>query len=362
MYSKIFLFILFISDVLIIHAQNGLEKIIVEKFYISNANDSKVNDVGGVLPVGSVTYRVYVDMLKGYKFQSCYGTEIPERRLTIATTTKFFNNEDRGARFPTFNKNSLRQNTLMLDSWLSVGAGCAGHFGVPKYLDDGENTVANADGVLLNADPEAGISLVQQDGLLVGQPQPVIAAGIEDQLALLDDNNEATTGILTTINGLWGAAGGSRGADTTENIVLIGQFTTDGEFSFELNIQLGTPELGGVEQYVAKNPEGLERTIPSLTYPNISSTSEMFEIKTLDFQIYPNPSNDRITFYMENITSVKNYYKIYDVFGALVDSGKLTVNSGSIEQTVDVSYLPNNIYLVQVALDGVIKTSKFIKS
>ncbi|MBK7042180.1 MAG: hypothetical protein IPH46_17475 [Bacteroidetes bacterium] len=74
---------------------------------------------------------------------------------------------------------------------------------MPKYLDNGEETVENTDGVLLNNDPAAGIPLTQQDGLVPGQPVAVLSAGIEEQLALLDDNNEATTGVFATLNGLW---------------------------------------------------------------------------------------------------------------------------------------------------------------
>ena len=44
----------------------GLDSIIVEKYYISDLNDKSVDATGGVLPVGSVTYRIYVDMKPGY--------------------------------------------------------------------------------------------------------------------------------------------------------------------------------------------------------------------------------------------------------------------------------------------------------
>jgi hypothetical protein len=44
---------------------------------------------------------------------------------------------------------------------------------------------------------------------------------------------------------------------------LIGQVTTDGELSFELNIQIGTPE-GKVQRYVARNPMESEFTHESL--------------------------------------------------------------------------------------------------
>ena len=69
-------FILIISLLLmsaVTKAQNGLEGVIVETYYVSEPNDTNANIVGGVLPVGSVTYRVYLDLLPGYKFQVCYG-------------------------------------------------------------------------------------------------------------------------------------------------------------------------------------------------------------------------------------------------------------------------------------------------
>ncbi|MFM7900967.1 MAG: hypothetical protein ACKPAD_03180 [Bacteroidota bacterium] len=87
----------------------GLEGIVVEKYYISNANDASVNSTGGVLPVGSVTYRVFADLAPGYQFQAVYGDANHELRLE--TTTLFFNNEDRGAPFPTFSKNFCDDNT-----------------------------------------------------------------------------------------------------------------------------------------------------------------------------------------------------------------------------------------------------------
>src|SRR5437868_6397160 len=74
----------------------GLEGIIVEKYYVSDANDASVSvtDGGGVLPAGSATWRIYADMLPGYKFQAIYGTNTPLHTLSFNTTTTFFNNED----------------------------------------------------------------------------------------------------------------------------------------------------------------------------------------------------------------------------------------------------------------------------
>ena len=46
------------------YAQNGLENIVVEKYYVSNAADAagSIANNGGALPVGAVTYRIYADM------------------------------------------------------------------------------------------------------------------------------------------------------------------------------------------------------------------------------------------------------------------------------------------------------------
>lgn len=45
-------------------AQTGLQNVIVEKYYRSTAADTVGQSVNGILPVGSVTYRVYLDMKK----------------------------------------------------------------------------------------------------------------------------------------------------------------------------------------------------------------------------------------------------------------------------------------------------------
>jgi hypothetical protein len=243
------------------NTKRGLEAIIVEKYYVSDAKDAE-SKTGGHLPVGSVTYRVYVDMLPGYRFQAAYG--IPGHELQIATTTKFFNNEDWGgiiANVIPFR--NLKDNTVMLDSWLSAGAGSDGTIGVPKADDNEAGTIINADGILQHSDPSAGIPIKMRDGLSAGTPARVTAFGIDTMLAIF--NKQTASGIFSTTNGSWACLGGSAGRDSTSNKVLIGQFTTDGVFTFELNIQIGTP-YGGVENYVAKDPQGIEIILPSLVY------------------------------------------------------------------------------------------------
>ena len=245
-------------------AQNGLEGIIVEKYYVSNASD--VAGSIGTLSSNSTTYRIFADMLPGYKFQAAYG--VPAHELRIQTTTKFFNNEDRGAITPTYSKTQAADNTVMLDTWVSVGAACTGNFGILKSEDNGVATVVNNDGLLMNnaGDPPPVSS---QDGLIAGTPQAVTLVGFTNELDIIDATSQQGN-LISTFNGSWASLTGSTGP-TAANKVLIGQFTTNGCFTFELNIQIGTP-TGGVENYVARNPVGNEILLPGLTYNKASVT------------------------------------------------------------------------------------------
>jgi hypothetical protein len=243
--------------------QNGLEKIIVERYYISTRQDS--SQVGGRLPEGSTTYRIYVDMLPGYSFQAAYG--VPNHELSIQTSTVFFNHEDFGGTVANVIPNMLlKDNTVMLDSWLSVGAAAEGYFGVLKSEDDTTGTIVHDKGYLLGANKKAGIPLTQRDGLLAGQPKLVTGFGIDSAIVVL--KNKSNGALFSLKNGSWACMGGAVGP-TKENRVLIAQITTDGVLSFELNIQIGTPG-GAVEQYVARNPKGEERTCMGLIYSSAS--------------------------------------------------------------------------------------------
>jgi hypothetical protein len=242
---------------LLAQAQNGLENILVERYYVANAADAAGSV--GVLPVGSVTYRVYADMLPGYKFQAAFGDAT--RNLKITTTTSFFNNQDRGATTPSYTVAQAKLNTVMLDSWLSAGAAAVGQFGVLKSEDNGVANVVNSNGLLANNVASMGIPLTTQDGLLAGAPLGVNSVGDADVTSLAVELFNATSnvgGSFIVTNGAWGANSGAVGPTAT-NRVLIGQFTTDGVFHIELNIQIGT-STGGTEKYVHSNPVAGELT------------------------------------------------------------------------------------------------------
>jgi hypothetical protein len=246
-------------------SQNGLENIIVEKYYVSDANDTSANYFAGKLPIGSTTYRIFVDLKPGYRFQAAYGS--PEHELKIETSTLFFNNTDHGSTIPNvIPQRTLKKNTVMLDSWLSVGSAGEDCFGILKTDDDSLETIDHEKKFLKNNYLTIGIPLSSKDGLKMSTivPRPTFFF-LDSAVAIF--GKEKKGGLFSVKNGAWVCLGGSVGSDSlTTNRVLIAQMTTDGDFSFELNIQIGTPLPGVSQKYVARNPIENEISIPSLIY------------------------------------------------------------------------------------------------
>lgn len=259
-------------------SQNGLEGVIVEKYYISNAADAAGST--GVLPSGSTTYRIFIDLLPGYTFQAAYG--VPNHELRFQSTTAFFNNEDYGAVNPTFSKVNARNNTVMLDSWLSGGASCAANYGILKSEDGvaGGTNVVNINGILANNDPNAGIPLTTQDGIYAGTTPSVTMLGFTPtELDVIDATSNAGN-LISTFNASWAVLGGSVGPIPSTNKILIGQFTTDGAFSFKINVQIGTPTPGVSQNFVAENATGNEILFPGLIYTSVTSPTAAVSITT----------------------------------------------------------------------------------
>lgn len=348
----------------------GLDSIVVEKYYVSDLADKAVDATGGTLPVNSVTYRVYVDMKPGYKFQAVYGVDVSptgivspgDHQLRIATNTLFFNNIDRGAVTPAFTKTQAATNTVMLDSWVSVGGACNAQMGVLKTEDNGVSNAVNSDGVLLNNNAEAGIPLTTQDGFLSGTPEAVTQVGISNDLLVFDN---ATTGnLISTYNGSWASLNGSVGPTTT-NRVLVAQITTNGALSFQLNVQLGTPTPGGVENWVANSPVGNEGTHPTLTYlDSLHATSVKPVVAAAGvFSVYPNPASESLTISVSKASqSADNAYTVYGVDGRIVTSKKIGSISDNYQEHIDLSAVAPGLYFVELTLDGVRSTRKITKN
>lgn len=245
----------------------GLEKIIVEKYYISDDLDQLKSN--GSLVSGSITYRIFVDMKAGYRFQAAYG--IPGHPLSISTSTYFFNDNNYGSSvadnvLPGY----LKKGVVMLDSWLSVGAGAENMFAILKSSDT-TSAIVSSDSSLQNSNPLAGDPLRVHDGLLYASPLPkVLIYGIDAAMLKLFDKGigQKNGEKFYTENGSWACLNGAIGFDST-NTVLIAQITTNGQLTFSLNLQIGSP-AGGVENYVSSNPMSSDKYLSELNYPLVA--------------------------------------------------------------------------------------------
>jgi hypothetical protein len=242
--------------------KQGLEGILVEKYYVAGKNDQAANAYAGELKKNAVTYRIYVDLLPGYRFQAAYGSK--EHPLFFRTSTSFFNNTDKGGVVASvIPRRSLGKNTVMLDSWLSVGTASELSLGIPKTDDDTSGFVEFEQGYLVNRTKEVPVLPGERDGLKYTLNMPLHTFFGLDSVIQVFGNKGGNEFFVN--NGAWACMGkGSMGVDSlSQNRVLIAQLTTDGSLEYELNIQIGTPE-GKVQRYVARNPKESEFTHESL--------------------------------------------------------------------------------------------------
>jgi hypothetical protein len=280
----IFLFFLFGSKP--IFAQ--IENVIVETYYIADTNDA-TDTTGGGIETGTKTYRIFVDLKPGSKIRKIYGDTY--HTLRFESTQVFFNNKVDGLTFAKdFNKNRFKENTVALDTWLSIGQvsqqGTKTYFGVPKIADrDGSfiggfnsdgGSAAIAQGLLVNADSELGIPVTTSDGIdtMIAGANNWAHYGFQDFATQSDSTifGSLVAGNLFQSNdaGLINSSGIS-GVIRDTNQVLIAQLTTKGELSFEINLEI--EQLDGVftkiVKYVAKNDTLLEgeSLSPFLSYP-----------------------------------------------------------------------------------------------
>ncbi len=281
-FSIFILFILLYPFLLEAQVRN----VIVETYYISDANDATDTIDGSLrsLPVGSKTYRVYVQLEHGYKLKKIYGDS--NHALEIMSTDTFFNNINRPNAYFGYlvNKVWFPDNpTLALDSWLTLGRGAKNYTGVLKRDDNdgsflgGTNnyggTSGIAEGLLINNNPDAGILLTASDGFI---PDAAVLDQWSDN-GIKDASNVDTTIFGSLKSGTqfisntaylqqnMGVAG-----DSLNNNVLVAQLTTRGDISFELNIVV-IDTNGNDIKFVAHADILLpgERICPLLKYPPV---------------------------------------------------------------------------------------------
>jgi hypothetical protein len=261
-----------------------LEQIIVEKYYISDEKDAS-NTTGGILPSGSVTYRIFVDLQKGYKLTKVFGKT--NRPITITSTMPFYNHQEDGVSTAyTINKNRFSENLIALDTWITLGqvtrpSGGSAYFGMPKVEDKdgsiigGQNNDGGSaevqEGLINNNDPSIGLPVTIADGMSPSSELPTnwFTSGLIDNQTGEDlsiFSSDETT--LFNSEEFIIQNSGIKGLNKESNTILIAQLTTKGEISFKLNLEV--EDLDGKKIVFVHNDTLLmsnEIFSSQLTYP-----------------------------------------------------------------------------------------------
>ena len=262
-----------------------LEKIIVEKYYVSDANDF-TDTSGGIVPIGSTTYRIYIDLAPGSILKKIYGDI--NHPFEITSTEVFFNNILDGKSFgKDLTKVSLSENTVALDSWLTLGQvpriqGTKTYYGILKNQDDDGSFIGGINndggsslistGLLVNNDPSCGIPLTVADGI----DTMTVTPNNWDSGAFDFQNDSTIYGSLVPKKEFISTSfilsnSGVTGINPDSNQIIIAQLTTKGELSFKINLEIErlincVPTL---VKYVAKDTLLVAGEIfsPFLSYP-----------------------------------------------------------------------------------------------
>jgi hypothetical protein len=249
-------------------AQEGLEGIYVEKYYVADANDTAVFKQAKNLEVGMTTYRIYVDLMPGYRLQAVYGA--PGHPLVITSSSPFYNHAEAGTSYASIlPERTLKEDVSLLDSWLTMGPSGENHLGIPRNNKEVQiDTLLQLPEKYLNSKKAKlkGKTFKESHGMVLSYDMPFPTFFQID--SCMKNLGMATLGDSLVINnGAWAVMGkGAVGADSlTTNMVLIAQLTTSGGLNFELNLMISTPE-GKSIKYVAKNPVDKEKMHPALTY------------------------------------------------------------------------------------------------
>jgi hypothetical protein len=245
--KSVFLFTIITLLLFFAQVKAQIENVIVENYYTADANDA-TDTTGGHLKSGMTTYRIYVDLAPGSRLHKIYGDA--NHALKIVSDSQFFNNTSRAVYFGnTINALWFKNNpTIGLDTWLSLGFATGKYKGVLKEEDsDGSIEGGNknnggsggiAAGILLNAANASGIPIFKADGMVLDTAAKGMSSGGDLDISKLDSSIfGGTFSSFISQDALFQNAAGVIGP-LIDNKVLIGQFTTSGKLSFELNLEL----------------------------------------------------------------------------------------------------------------------------
>ncbi|MBK8340923.1 MAG: T9SS type A sorting domain-containing protein [Flavobacteriales bacterium] len=403
---------------------SGFEGLQVERYYVSDANDAADEDGSSDLTTSEVTYRVFVDLKEGYKLITVGG--FVNHNITFNTTTSFFYNDDRGESWGgDINDIHLEKNTVAIDSWLSAGASTDGYWGIPKDEDTDGSVVGGANndggsnsvpgGLLMNDAPQTGIRLDTADGLLAGTPPGILSVGVAPTIF-----NEYGGAAYTSDNFAWSSGIGNVEGPTAANKILIGQFTTDGEFTFCLNLWVRIPDsLVCADVNCHEIMEFYATIVPSdtlgggfvtenkFTHPTLCFNSSAQQVDCLGvpdgpalpgtacddndpdtendtwtnncvcfgqpvavpevsplaalIQVHPNPAREVVRIEIADLGGQHARYTLMDALGQRIVAVDLGVLNGNWRGTVELSGMSSGIYFLEFVVGGERYTKRISK-
>ena len=237
------------------HTQAQIENVLVEKYYISDDFDGLDTNGGHLLP-GSVSYRIYIDLPKGSKLLRIYGDN--NHPFIVKSTETIFNHKSDGQSFgKEFKISRFKNNTVALDSWLTIGQigqtnNNQSYYGIPKEQDTDGSFIGGINndggsstipfGLLNNTDPKAGAPLFKNDGIQLVN-NTLNNWGDYGVKNFLNSDDSTVFGSIVAgkefnSSDFYLGNAGTSGADSIKNQVLIAQVTTAGEISFEINVEV----------------------------------------------------------------------------------------------------------------------------
>lgn len=277
--KQLFFTIMALLSFTIIKAQ-GLEDVILEKYYVMDAADAAATG----MPVGTVTYRVFADLASGWELQSIYGSGADV--FSVSSDMPFFNHEEASSFQQGITKSAIPSQAtgLNLDSYFAtgrVGTTTAPYLITTKAVD-ANGSILTVPGIYNNTGGGIGNPIKTHDGYdgTTVVKNWTVAGGIDgaiddvfSTLATGPSTNNSfstTSGALAIASSLVGDAG---------NRIMIGQFTTLGFLSYSFNLQIRNITTLEVQQWVADTPQsgqfqhtGLSR-FPNAGNPTVTLTS-----------------------------------------------------------------------------------------
>ena len=260
-------------------SQQIIEGLVIEKYYVTDADDAGDPFSEG-LNEADTTYRVYLNLCEGCKLREIFGNQ--NHLLKISSSEPFFNNSLGRTFGHQLQPNLLNISTVGIDSYLSFGGSTTNKLGIPK-ANDPDGTIwptGTSTGLLTNNDSSLDYPLTERDGLIdapdtLGNTEPPgfsilpVEENASDYVTSIfgttSDSSSFSSENFTALS--ISSNQGMFGADE-ENNILIGQFTTAGELSFQLNVKVYVPGTGLVSMVAdGSNLQPGEAVNPYLKYP-----------------------------------------------------------------------------------------------